>query len=1075
MLGPATLAAGQIAGTTALEDLLLGSSLSSAPNAYRATLHANAGGGNFALNAIKAATSDEVFGAARVLLSNTASHQAAYGLRTASATGLRVLALNAVGSPEKLALNDLPDGCQFVVTPLAGALAHVIAWVPGQSGYQTRDIVEGPPDTFTAGPPAIVPTSFLIGDIVAVPAGNAAKLLLVSTDGGSAVLVATPGGAVEQTFVPPVGSVFTAVAAADGAFGGFQLLYGAGAGKRSTGAQAWDFDSGTGTYTLAAVQTLPEVEDLSGAGHVLVYAGEPFVAPNASLLKRLRAKDWSSNPALPGGNVQVTAESYGGPDSGLGTPSVMNLGAAPAGTTHLLISQFAPGISVYPLSAAEGNSSGAIVAQPGPGAYETAVQVTLTGPAGWTIGYRTSSSAAWSTYTGPIWLHRDTLLEAFGIGPGSGLTPILSAQYRFNAPAGELSSLDDGIPDYVKIGLGFDPLVLPDRAGINNTEETLNYLQILIEGNNVPSRNTSGAALDLHVRPHSHDGLAATDIPSLLPNLPLSNGEANPGNRVTVHDVSGEPLDTELANHFGFFGAGQTAARLLQLGRGGRASVTVASSLSSFALDFAPPYNAGTPFLGRELAGLIVLPASTPPAFVHPYGGGTDATEAAAWQAAAIAHYLAALPPEVGATIDPLDTGLVFVFERWVANRFMARGLLPAGYQPTPGTLNSNRLTLTSYRASEPAAAIPDTGIVSGLVLPAPEQLAALEQYASPLDTGHLLPAVIETLRNGLRTSPDPGIAALRAVTLELYRISVRWGGQFPGAFPNPLDALREFLGTGVMPQAYRNDWDGGLPPEFGGALTTLGPADYTAAMNGLATLLNLPTPRPVVSRDLLVRADSMGLTCTVLERFGLGTLVALVNENGRPFRFPGNFELVPGIAVRVTGFADVPPNPCALETLEVVLVEDEYQAFVTDVPVPPPTDADGNLLDDEWEMLFLGGLGNAAFASLGGGYTLLQSYFDGTDPFLPASFMAKPPANLQLPAVQIEPFGLNQVQLTWQFAPAYAHKLLFKLQSAPSLGDPWTDLPLVVQDLGGGQFQATAQIAQQDSSAFWRVLLGLK
>jgi hypothetical protein len=479
-------------------------------------------------------------------------------------------------------------------------------------------------------------------------------------------------------------------------------------------------------------------------------------------------------------------------------------------------------------------------------------------------------------------------------------------------PAGQLSTLDDGIPDYVKLGLGFDPAVLPDRTGQTNSNQTLNYLQILLDGAGVPLRNTSGTALELHLRPWSHDGLAAANIPARVAGALLPDGRPNPGVRLTVHDVSGEPLDTGLANHWGYFGAGQTAAWLRDVGRGGRASVTVASTTPGFALDFTPPYNAATFFQGRELAGLVVLPAATPNTFTHPYGGGSDAAEAAAWRAAAIAYYLTNLPPTLGVTIDPLETALTFVFEQWVTKRFIERGLLPASYPPTPGSVNTNRLTLTAWRASEPAKPIPATGPVSGLVLPTPEQLASLEAYRSAADLGHKLSDVVKTLRETLRDSADPKMAALQAVTLDVYRLSARWGGIFPGAFPSPLDALREFLATGVMPVAYRNDWTNGLPPEIGPTLTPLGPADYATALDGLSVLLALPAPRPVVVRDLVVRPDSVGLNCTLLNRAVLGTPVALVTAEGRPFRFPSAFALVPGVAVRVTAYADLPASACA-------------------------------------------------------------------------------------------------------------------------------------------------------------------
>jgi hypothetical protein len=1069
-VGPFSLAAGQIVGTSALEDLLLSSTWNGIPE-NRVRLFINSGGSAFTTHTLLDQNSERSYEqAARVLLATGATHQVAYYERAPAGTALlRVRALNETGSPLRLTVLFLPVNGQFVLNPFAGSLAQLVTWVPGAGTYQVRPITfDGV--NYSAGTAVNVPAGFLLGRVAAVATDNAARLLLVAADGSQAVVRNTPDGTNAATLTPPAGEVFTGVTALPNGANGFQLLSGASATDRSRTARSYKFNSGTGNYDLVSTTTLAPVSAVSGAGHVLVYSGEPFVAPNARVLSRQRANDWSSAPSL-GPPVIAIGETFGDDLIGLSQPTAVNFGVAPGGATHVLASQFTPELSVFPLDAATGPATGAVKPTPLPGTFNEAVLVTLVAPAGFNIVYRTQTGSAWQAYTQPIWLHRDTRLQAYATA-GAARTTTLDVWYRFTTPAGELSTLDDGIPDYVKLGLGFDPAVLPDRSAQDNTNRTLNYLQILLENSGVPLRNTSGTALELHVRPWSHDGLVNANVPTLVAGSALPDTQPNPGNRITVHDVSGEPLDSNLAYHWGYFGAGQTAAWLRRIGRGGRSQVTVAATSPAFALDSAPPYSAGTFFQGRELAGLVVLPASSAVTFSHPYGGGTDATEAAAWKAAAIQFYQTNLPPSVGATIDSLETASTLVFEQWVTRRFVARGVLPPSYLPTPGIFNTNRLTLTAYRASEPATPISANNAATGRVLPTPEQLAELEQYRSLSDTGHLLGEVVKTLREVLRDSNDPKLTALRAVTLDVYRISARWGGVFPGAFPSPLDALREFFATGVMPPAYRNDWNGGLPPEIGPSLTPLTASDYTSALEGLNVLLNLPTPRPVVTRDLFVRPDSAGLSCTILDRFALGTTVALVDANGRPYRFPNAFHVVPGLAVRVLGFADAPASACASETLEVVRVGSESQTHVTSVPLPSAADSDGNLLDDDWELLFFGGLGNDPFADLGGGHTLLQSYLDGGDPLL---FVNYPPANLALPAVQIAAVNETTVQLTWQFPAAYANALDFTLQATPTLGGVWLEQPAVIEHLGAGAYSIEIPLAAQSDAAFWRLALSLK
>ncbi|MBE0540181.1 MAG: hypothetical protein IH623_02240 [Verrucomicrobia bacterium] len=1070
MVGPLSLAAGQIVGTTSLEDLLLTSTWNGSPE-NRVRLFINAGSSAFSSHTLLSEISSRVFDrGARVMLTTGATHQVAYLENLNSGTvNLRVVALNEAGSPIRLSVTALTTNTHFVLNPFADALAQLVTWTPNATNYQVRQITfDGA--NYGTGTATNITAPFPLGRVASIGAGNVARLLLVAADGAQAVVRNTPDGTNSATLTPPVGEVFTGVAALPNGANGFQLLSGAGVSDRSRTARSYKFNSGTGNYDLVSTTTLAPVSEVSGAGHVLVYSGEPFVAPNARVLSRQRANDWSSAPSL-GPPVIAIGETFGDDLIGLSQPTAVNFGVAPGGATHVLASQFTPELSVFPLDAATGPATGAVKPTPLPGTFNEAVAVTLVAPAGFNIVYRTQTGSAWQAYTQPIWLHRDTRLQAYATA-GAARTTTLDVWYRFTTPAGELSTLDDGIPDYVKLGLGFDPAVLPDRSANNNPSNTLNYLQILLENSGVPLRNTSGTALELHVRPWSHDGLVNANVPTLVAGSALPDTQPNPGNRITVHDVSGEPLDSNLAYHWGYFGAGQTAAWLRRIGRGGRSQVTVAATSPAFALDSAPPYSAGTFFQGRELAGLVVLPASSAVTFSHPYGGGTDATEAAAWKAAAIQFYQTNLPPSVGATIDSLETASTLVFEQWITRRFVARGVLPPSYLPTPGIFNTNRLTLTAYRASEPATPISANNAATGRVLPTPEQLAELEQYRSLSDPGHLLGQVVKTLREALRDSNDPKLAALRAVTLDVYRISARWGGVFPGAFPSPLDALREFFATGVMPPAYRNDWNGGLPAEIGPLLTPLTASDYTSALEGLNVLLNLPAPRPVVTRDLLVRPDSAGLSCTILDRFALGTTVALVDANNRPYRFPNAFHVVPGLAVRVLGFADAPASACASETLEVVRVGSESQTHVTSVPLPSAADSDGNLLDDDWELLFFGGLGNDPFADLGSGHTLLQSYLNGGDPLL---FINYPPANLALPAVQIEALNQSSLQLVWQFPAAYAQFLNFQLQATPALGGAWWEQAAVVENLGGGFFRIVVAVDSELDAAFWRLALSLK
>jgi hypothetical protein len=1082
VVGPTFLAAGQIFGSSALEDLLIGSSLNPAP-VHRISLAASAGSGSFGAPTLKQASGHPLASAARVLLKAGAGHQVAYFDIPAATGAVRVLALNEAGSPEKLAVAGIPSDASFLLTPLAGPLAHLITWTRGESSYAARDIVESPPGTFSAGGAYAVAAGFPIGQMVAIPAGAAAKLLIVSQAGDRAVLRATPGGLDEQALTPPPGQSFTGVAAVGfGPFEGFQLLRGSASGGASRHARTYRFNSSNGLYLAGADQALPPVSPVGGAGHVLVYAGEPFVAPDATVIKRLRARDWSSSPTVLGGSATVVAESYGGPVAGLGSPTAVNLGSVPVGDTHVLASQYAPGISIFSLGAATGATVGSVKASPPAGTYAKAVQVSLAGPQNWDLFYRVDAASPWIQYNGPFWLHRDTTLLAAASAAGGQLTPILQAAYRFTAPAGDLSSLNDGIPDYVKIGAGFSPLQLPDRTLEDNPNEQLNYLQILLGATGDSfRRSTSGTALDLFIRPHSHNGIDQSDLPALIPGLTLPSGLSNPGTRVTVRDVSGEPLDSGLVDTFAMFGPEQPAAGLFGIGRGGRSSIAVVGTQPSFALNLEPEYEAETDFVGRELAGLIVLPPSGSANFVHAYGGGSDAVESAAWIAAATTFFQNNPPPRVGMTIDSLGTTLLLAFEQWVTERFVARELLPTSYLPEWGALEMKpqRLTLTPRRPSEPAIPLVTGVTPSGLVLASPEQLASLELFRPvpvglPMDTGHRLAAAVEAMDDLLRNSSDSRLAALRAVTLDVYRISARWGGKYPGSIPSPVSALRQFFAIGALPAAYR-EWEE-LPAEIGTSITALNPADYQAALAGFAMLVGVPEPRPVVTWQLTALPASSGLTCSVFQKAGTGELVSLIDAEGLPFRFPPAFVAPLGSTVEVTGYTDAPDSFCAPQSLEVVRIGYSFEARITAMPMVPSLDLDGNLLPDDWEMLFLGYLGSDPFDSLGGdGYTLLQILVDGKDPLNPKSYTSVPAAPLGVPQVTIEAISDTVFLVSWTFPVPYANSIGFSVQSAAGLGASWSDLPGIVQNLGGGRFEATLTVQGSGQQGFWRIALRLK
>jgi hypothetical protein len=158
------------------------------------------------------------------------------------------------------------------------------------------------------------------------------------------------------------------------------------------------------------------------------------------------------------------------------------------------------------------------------------------------------------------------------------------------------------------------------------------------------------------------------------------------------------------------------------------------------------------------------------------------------------------------------------------------------------------------------------------------------------------------------------------------------------------------------------------------------------------------------------------------------------VDSLGRPFRFPDAFTVIPGTEVTVAGYTDVTNTACVGEAIEVISVS------MTGIPVASDPDADGDLLLDTWEQLFLDGLGADAFGDFDGdGYRNLQEMWEGSDPSDAFGVPGVSPAALARPAVAIQVDSGGNVTLAWNFHLAYADKLIFSIRRANAVAGPFS------------------------------------
>lgn len=1112
-IGPNLLATANFAGTIAVDDLLVGTQSNSGPNVASFDLFTNNPAGTFAFTLNRATAPLPFRDANRVVMKTTLAGTVAFLEQKPSDSVLRIVSCGEAGQPVRLTV-PLSKKARVVVAPFAGATyAHLIVWEPGSTAIQALLVSEPVANTYAVGAPVALTAPFPLGQVVLVVHSGGEKLVLVSEDGTTASVHGFDGAtlsAAVQTITPAAGESLTSAVALPN-IRGFHLLSGA-TGSGHSG-RSRSFAWGGSNFTETGNQKFNPMGEFAGAGNVLVFAGEPFVNANATVISSLRARDWSSGtPPVPPAALNVTGEAFASPTVGLGTPAPVALGAAPAGATHVLLNQYRSDLSVAATGAAAGEKVGWVKIDPNGGTFSKSVLLSFTASAGMSVFFR-DAGGAWTPYAAPgaqppgppqsgppdpvydAWWAKfvklvrfaDTTIEYYG-QVGAKRTAIKTATYKFTAPPATLSSLHDGVPDFVKLGLKYNPFEIPIDL---RASETGNFLPRVLPAALVPDRRRlSPTSINVFVRPLSHDGAASTATPSLLANVALPDGTPNPGNQIFAYDLGGTLLaqgddpDTSPSSNTNEGLAiynppfAEPSARLSLLGGDGNGGLWLATTKPGFALNTAFPPAPQSPFLGRELVAARALPRFTPAQYTGTFGGGALATEAANWIAGAQTFYNASPVPTLPVTIDSLDTMATLVLERWLELKLIERAALPVSFTPVapdasaPPAPNANYLTLTRYRANESALAIGPAPV--GTVYPRTQDLRLLATY-SPTRPAYRVSVAVDTIQMLLRTSPDADIANLRAITLDVYRLSAAHGNEFPGAFAPPVEALRQFMHTGMVAPGYGNDpWTGPTPPA-GAPFGTLPDAAYTSAMVGVQKILAAIPARPVATLQLVVRNDTATSACTRLDRDLIGGQVSLIDSAGAPFKFPDAFDIVPGAKIEVTGFTDVPASPCGGDSLEVVLYAGAPVVQVTSIPSSTGLDSDGNLLPDAWELFFFGELGNDPFADLGGdGYTTLQKYLDGNDPINPTAYSGTVAVNLALPAVQIAPFAGGQLKVSFNFPMVYANLVNFGLQTTNGLGGGWGTAPEVFAQTTPGHFEVVLPTGA-DAKRFWRVTLQLK
>jgi hypothetical protein len=915
----------------------------------------------------------------------------------------------------------LPAGSDYAFGNfnLASQLAQFLFYKPGLSGLSVAQVQEPTPGTFSllAGPTFNLGTA--VRQVIALTAP--ARLLVIFGTGETARVYDFDGSNApvpREGFSAPPGETFTGAALLGG--NNFMLL--SGNGGLSSRFHQYSFN-GT-TYQLQASGTLPGFTPLSHRANVLALEFEAFAEPVPRLLQSLHAGDWASSFILSAGpQVTVTAETFGGSAAGLGNPTPVNLGFVHSSTHHVLVNQYSNAIAVFSLNPPIGREIAQVAIVPPAGHYHTSVQISFqTNGQNAEVYFRRAATENWTLFIQPFWLFKDTTVSFYArpIGDISlSKTTIRHAVFTFAQTPDKLDSDGDGVPDYVEIAKGLDPVA----SGNDGDGDGIFDLDELTSGNSpaLATRPDPKAAVDLVLTPRPFDGTLSVVTYS------------STGTVLRAYDLQGSLLafDTTQPNPM----LGPTA--LLS-------NVIVDTSMRLLVSATDPHYDLLTPGadkrIGRELLRLFDVTSFVQPVtFPSVWSGGDLQAEATQWILSASNQLFAAQREKIFGEMAINHVLAALLFEQKIQQLLLSRGF------------NAYRnLTLFPFRPAD-----------AGLANPSASLLLSLESLGSGNAPAFKLPGVFTAIETALSFPPgaDP-YAQLKNLTAEIYRISSASNNVPPGVttgwpvFPSPINTLRHFLRTGELESNYL-------------ARSTMSSAQLQIAFNNAQAILASIGPRPVATLLLKVRPDSFAGTCTLLDKLDMTATWALYHNNGDPLRLLEAFELRPGSVVSVTGFTDI-SSACGGNGIEVIAMNL--------VSVPPNTalDTDGDLLLDSLELLLFGSLSQNGSGDFDGdGFSNLQEILDGTDPLNGAS---KGGTIVQLtpPAVELKLNPLGQLKLQWEWPAAYSDELQFNAFGTPALGVPFVQVPASPVYLGNNTFEATLP-APAGNTYFYQLNLKLK
>jgi hypothetical protein len=647
--------------------------------------------------------------------------------------------------------------------------------------------------------------------------------------------------------------------------------------------------------------------------------------------------------------------------------------------------------------------------EPRPGSYDTVSPIAASFPEDTELSYRTDPSAAWQSYTGPIFPQSEAFSIQYFLTLDDGSKgPVESVDYQFSRSALNRDSNGDGIPNYVQghLGLNFLGTGDSDEDGVSDLDE----LQAGTSATDPGDTPAGAARLDR----------------GLEENLILTSRNAAdalwaPGSFGFVDQVSGSRLGSAAVED------GFPYAVL--------PDIETSQAEGMLAVSTEPLHRSvgDAPEAASGLENLALIPAGSAAPFEvsAPYTGGPIEPAATAWVENLRSSALPDEAEDRNVPLSPDSTGLALALEWAFETLLQDEGFLEPDEQLTlfPGRTGDERfMDLSEIVERADAANGPPPFAVSDLWddLDLPGTLEAAETDYDELPRWQSFVLTVYT------DFPD---SEIKPVT-----------GQ------GPVDILRAVLRQQSLPDGVA-------------AALSLDPLTVEQVVGEAQAL-----------RSSFVRDNRQTLELTIDATENIDCLTAssdfavqyaLVDELGERFVPSKALDLLPGTRIRVEGVVRPEWPACLGTALEV------RGLTVLEVPPAAAVDADGNLLDDQWELYWLGTGDYDPFASLdGSGYSLLQQFFSGSDPTSATSLPEGPVEDLTPPQIDLELTAPDEVTLSWTWPGEYSDLIRFKLIQSDELGNLHAIVPTSVDyDQTGDDHEMRITVPEADQGFFKLVL----